>query len=324
MTARIQDVAAQAGVSTATVSRVLSGVDNVSAALTERVWKAVTDLDYRPNRVARRLRRPGREMWALIVPDVENRFFTSVARGVEEVANEYDITVFIGNTDYDPDRLRRYLSTALAEQVAGIILAPSSPTDDVSDVLASQIPIVTVDQSLTSRALTTVMTDHHEGGRLAGEHLAKRGYERIGVIAGPQHSPEWNTRLEGLQASIAPESIVAIERGDNRVGGGAAAMGRLLDDHPGLEAVFVTNNLMTVGALREIDLRTLRVPEDVYVVGYDLNSQEWTRAVPVSTVNQDPRRIGEVAARTLIDSGGVPQERRTILLEPHLEESIAL
>jgi LacI family transcriptional regulator len=323
VTARIHDVAARAGVSTATVSRVLSGVDFVSADLSEKVWAAIHELGYRPNRVARRLRRPGREMWALIVNDIENRFFTSVARGVEDVANEYGITVFIGNTDNDAARLQRYLETALAEQVAGIILAPNSADDDISAIIASHTPMVTIDQPITSAGLPTVTTDHLLGGRLAGQIIAERGYSSIGVVAGPEQNAAWNTRLDGLTSSFRDSDVkILIERGDNRAGGGAAATGRLLSRDPGLEALFVTNNLMTIGALRELDSRGIEVPSGIDVIGYDLNSQDWTRSVPVTSVNQDPRRIGEVAARTLIELQQAPEREpnsELILLPPHLQ-----
>ncbi len=317
-------MASHAGVSTATVSRVLSGESKVSKQLSERVWQATRELGYRPNRVARRLRRPGRESWALIVPDVENRFFTSVARGVELVASEHGITVFIGNTDHNPERLERYLDTALAEQVAGVILAPSSPDDDVSDVLSSGIPVVTVDQGLRGIPLGTVMTDHHRGGSMAGSILVERGYTRIGVIAGPQGTPEWNTRLQGLTAAIEGKAeIVGLERADNRSAGGRAAMARLLDAHPELQAVFVTNNSMTIGALREIDSRGLKIPDDIDVVGYDLNSEEWVWSTPVTSINQDPRQIGEVAARMMLqrnlgDATGDAQE--VVMLNPHIAD----
>ncbi len=317
-------MASHAGVSTATVSRVLSGESKVSKQLSERVWQATRELGYRPNRVARRLRRPGRESWALIVPDVENRFFTSVARGVELVASEHGITVFIGNTDHNPERLERYLDTALAEQVAGVILAPSSPDDDVSDVLSSGIPVVTVDQGLRGIPLGTVMTDHHRGGSMAGSILVERGHTRIGVIAGPQGTPEWNTRLQGLTAAIEGRAeIVGLERADNRSAGGRAAMARLLDAHPELQAVFVTNNSMTIGALREIDSRGLKIPDDIDVVGYDLNSEEWVWSTPVTSINQDPRQIGEVAARMMLqrnlgDATGDAQE--VVMLNPHIAD----
>jgi LacI family transcriptional regulator len=324
---RIREVANRAGVSTATVSRVLSGADNVSGPLSERVWTAIRELGYRPNRVARRLRRPGRETWALIVPDLENRFFTSVSRGVELVASEHGITVFIGNSDYDTARLQRYLDTALAEQVAGVILAPSSPLDDVSAVVSAGTPLVTVDQPLRDASLTTVMTDHYTGGRLAGARLSARGHSRIGVIAGPEDNPAWNTRLEGLASSFeTPDAIVAVERGDNRVAGGQRAMAALLERPGELDAVFVTNNLMTVGALREIDHRGLEVPGDLDVVGYDLQSEEWVRPLPVTSINQDPRRIGEVAARTLLRMQEGEEDahlRHMILLQPEMEDSVA-
>ncbi|ALX65914.1 LacI family DNA-binding transcriptional regulator [Microbacterium sp. XT11] len=312
MGVRIRDVAARAGVSTATVSRVLSGVDPVSAALTERVWQAVRELGYHPNRVARRLRRPGKETWALIVPDVSNRFFTSIARGVEDVASDAGVTVFIGNTDGNPNRLARYLETAISEQVAGIILAPSTPYDDVADALDAQVPLVAVDQVLTGRDLPTVMTDHFEGGRLAAQSLRESGASKIAVIAGPQDEPAWNTRIDGLRAALPDGAVVAVERGRNHAASGRDAMERLLDGDVEFDGLFVTNNLMTIGALRAAMARGIRIPEDLGVVGYDLKSEEWVSEIPVTSINQSPITIGQVAARRLLgastgekDLGGV-------------------
>lgn len=319
MGVRIREVAEKAGVSTATVSRVLTGVDPVSQELTDRVWAAVRDLQYRPNRVARRLRRPGHETWALIIPDVENRFFTSIARGVEAVASEAGIAVFIGNTDGDPARLQRYLDTAIAEQVAGVILAPSSPVDDVSRVIEARIPLITVDQPVIGYDLATIMTDHFEGGRLAGEVLRDHGCRRVAVIAGPQDDPSWNTRLDGLTSSIGADAIVAVERGDNRSASGRASMAAILDAGIPLDGLFVTNNLMTIGALREINARGIRVPDELCVVGYDLKNEEWVSEVPVSAVNQSPYKIGREAAQQLMDGeAGQPIEGGLRLLKPKL------
>jgi LacI family transcriptional regulator len=316
---RIREVAERAGVSTATVSRVLTGVDPVSKELSERVWTAVGELGYRPNRVARRLRRPGHETWALIIPDVENRFFTSIARGVEAVASEAGIAVFIGNTDGEPERLQRYLDTAIAEQVAGVILAPTTPNDDVTAVVDARIPLITVDQPLADMALTTIMTDHFEGGRLAGEVLQSNGCQRVAVIAGPQDEPSWNTRLDGLASSLPDDAIVAVERGDNRSASGRAAMAAILDSGEPIDGLFVTNNLMTIGALREINARGLRVPDDLCVVGYDLKNEEWVSEVPVAAINQSPYKIGRVAAQLLMrGEAGDPESPGPVLLKPKL------
>ena len=324
MGVRIQDVAKAAGVSTATVSRVLTGVDPVSPELTERVWTAVRDLDYRPNRVARRLRRPGHETWALIVPDVENRFFTSIARGVEAVASEAGIAVFIGNTDGDPARLRRYLDTAIAEQVAGVILAPSSPTDDVSALIDARIPLISVDQPISTYDIPTVMTDHFHGGRLAGDVLRENGCSRVAVIAGPQDEPSWNTRLDGLVASVGEEAVVTVHRGDNRSGSGRTAMAAILDAAEQIDGLFVTNNLMTIGALREINARGIAVPDDLCVVGYDLKNEEWVSEIPVAAVNQSPYKIGRIAAEHLLDGeSGHPPESGVVLLQPKLRVATA-
>lgn len=325
MAAGIREVAKRAGVSTATVSRVLSGSDPVSDELTARVHDAARALRYRPNRVARRLRRPGQGTWAMIVPDIGNRFFTSIARGVEEVANEHDIVLFVGNTADDPARLDRFLATALAEQVAGLIVAPTNPDDDLSELVEAGTPMVIVDQPLNHYPeLTTVMTDHFRGGQLAGQQMVSMGCRRIGVIAGPQPDPSWNGRIAGLQ-SIPGLEIVARERGDNRVPGGSRALRAMLDSGASLDGVFVTNNLMTIGVFSELARRGLSAPGELAVVGYDLSSEEW-RPTAVPAVNQDPRRIGELAARCLLEpdrapdsDDGVRWEPPMLLLAPTLE-----
>lgn len=325
MVTSIREVAELAGVSIATVSRVLSGADRVSEELTERVHNAARQLNYRPNRVARRLRRPGYGTWALIVPDIANRFFTSIAKGVEEVANEHDTVLFVGNSGADPARLRKLVSTALAEQVAGLVIVPSAPDDDLEDLRKAGTPLVLADQFLAHYSdLTTVMTDHYLGGQLAGQQLLGMGCRKIGVIAGPQPDPQWNGRLAGL-ASIAGLEVVASVRGDNLAEGGSKAMATLLDSNPGLDGVFVTNNLMTLGVLRELTRRGLQVPHDLAVVGYDLSSEEWL-PLAIPAVNQDPRRIGEIAAQQLLNpdaplgnASDVRWEPPLILLAPKLE-----
>lgn len=299
---RMADVARVAGVSTATVSRVMTGDKAVSEALVKQVWAAVGQLGYQPNRVARRLRRPGREMWALIVPELENQFFTSVARGVEDVASELGIVVFVGNTARDGDRLRRYIDTALSEQVGGVILAPNMPSDDVSPLRRAGTPLVVIDLPIATPGVETVMTDHYQGGVLAGTALKETGHVRVAVIAGPEVDPAWNQRLAGLRDSFVggERAVVAVERGDYRTGSGRAAMARILDGDSGADSVFVTNNLMSIGALREFDARGMRVPQDFGMVAYDLNSATLSHAVQIMSVNQDPRQIGAVAARRLL------------------------
>jgi LacI family transcriptional regulator len=317
---RMTDVAREAGTSTATVSRVMSGDKSVSEALAKQVWAAVDRLGYQPNRVARRLRRPGREMWALIVPELDNQYFTSVARGVEDVASGLGIVVFVGNTDRDADRLRRYIDTALSEQVGGVILAPSLPSDDISALQRGGTPLVVIDLPVATPGVETVMTDHYQGGVLAGAALLEEGRTRVAVIAGPAVDPAWNQRIAGLRDRFegGDRRVVTIERGDNRTESGRDAMQRILDGDSGADAVFVTNNLMSIGALRELDARGIRIPEDFGMVGYDLNSATLSHAVPITSVNQDPRRIGAVAAAKLAEQRDRPGPPAMTQLAPVL------
>ena len=319
--ATVSDVAKAAGVSTATVSRVVAGNQHVTADLTARVLAVIDDLDYRPNRVARRLRAPGRQMWALVVPDIENPFFTSLARGVEDAAREAGAVVFLGNSDDDPIQEATYLETALTERVGGVVLAPSGPATDIESLRRAGVPVVIVDQALPDRSVETVMSDNYGGGRLAADEFVEHGYRRIAVIMGPATEPTWNERLRGLTETLRDcgAQVVSVQHRNNRVDGGEAGMREILSarrEHE-VDGVFISNNQMTIGAVRALDSAGLAIPDDLGIIGFDLGRNQMAYRVTITSVNQDPRRIGVLAGRYI---GEATDQRttRTTLLPPRL------
>ncbi|CAN5414719.1 LacI family DNA-binding transcriptional regulator [soil metagenome] len=317
----ISQVARAAGVSTATVSRVVSGRGPATEAISARVWATVNELGYQPNRVARRLRVPGKQMWALVVPDIENPFFTSIARGLEDSALEFGVTVFLGNTDDLPDKELRYLDTAIAEQVGGVVLAPSSPNVDISVLLRARVPVVIVDQVLENTDVDTVTSDNFAGGQIAGAELIRLGYTRVAAILGPATEPSWNERLRGVQEAMnaGGGEVVRVERNNNRVDGGLQSMQRLLESGVDFQAVFVSNNLMTVGAMRALDAAGKLVPRDVGIIGFDLSVALTTHAITLTSIDQDSRQMGHLAGQYLAESLlGVPSPPRSAVLTPRL------
>jgi LacI family transcriptional regulator len=321
----IYDVAAKAGVSAATVSRVLNGSGAVSSNLTERVQAAVEELKYRPNGVARNLRRRATTVWGLIISDIGNPFFTAMVRGVEDAALEAGYSLVLCNSDDVLDKEGRYIQVALAEQMAGVIITPASEAQsDLTPLLARGIPVVAVDRRLSRHDVDTVVGDNIRGARLAIEHLLESGCRRIACITGPTQTTTAQERLEGYRQAIAAaglkvdKSLIMVE--NFKEDGGYAGAERLLAlDHPP-DGLFVANNLMTVGALEAVMDVGVDIPQDLLVVGFD--DIPWARLTHprLTTVHQPTYDMGRDAGRLLAARlRGDAGPARTVVLSPALK-----
>jgi LacI family transcriptional regulator len=301
----IHDVAARAGVSISTVSRALNGKTSVDPALSARVRDAAAELGYQPNRVARNLRRQSTAVWALIISDIENPFFTSIARGVEDVAEAVDRSVVLCNSDEDVRKEERYLQVALAERVAGVVLSPTSSDVDVSPLIKHRIPVVVIDRPVTTAHIDTVLVNTRLAARQATAHLIEGGYHRVACITGPRRVYTAEDRLAGYIDALraAGRRVVTgmVRYADFKVGGGRSAAESLFAATPRPDGLFIANNLMALGALETLETLGLRVGSDVGVVTFD--DAHWTRLVnpPISVVTQPAYQIGEVAGRLLAD-----------------------
>ena len=301
--ATIQDVARRAQVSPATVSRVLNSSSTVHPDLVRRVRAAVEALSYQPNGVARRLRRRESPLWAVIVPDVGNPFFTSMVRGVEDVAQGSGYSVVLCNTDENTGKEAGYIAAAAEERMAGVIIAPASTRDtDVTPLLDLRIPVVALDRRLRRVAADTVLVDNERAAEEATEHLLDMGYRRIACITGPGQAMTARERLAGDRRALRGRGHQArpslVRRADFREGGGFEAMASLLADAD-LDAVFVANNLMTVGALECLVQHDVQVPREIGVVGFD--EIPWASLVrpSLSTVAQPTYEMGKTAGELL-------------------------
>ena len=315
--ATIYEVAAKAGVSPATVSRVFNGV-NVSAEKAELVRVAAAELRFTPNRTARTLRRKNSEVIALVIPDIENPYFTSLARGVEDVAQAAGYSVVLCNTDEDPAKEAKYLDIAVSENMAGVILAEADGRADLSDLLGRKRPIVAVDRS-TGFDIDSVMMDNRAGGLAAARTLYDAGYRRVACITGPADIETAQERSVGWRKVVVENR--SFERPDDylrystfRVDGGREAMRQLLALDPQPDAVVAANNLMGVGALQVLSEAQLLPPRfGVAVVG-DL---PFTTLTPnaITIVRLPARHMGTTAAKMLIARiDGDDQPARTIVL----------
>ncbi|GAA0263467.1 LacI family DNA-binding transcriptional regulator [Cryptosporangium japonicum] len=306
----IGDVAKAAGVSPATVSRVLNANQGVADELRQRVVAAVDQLGYRPNSQARSLRTRATSVLGLIISDITNPFFPEIARGVEDAAHAAGFSVVLANTDEDLAKEQRYLEVAAAERMAGVVLAPASSAETDIDVLRSRgIPVVTVDRRLLGHPVDSVTVDNLAAAREATLHLVGTGCRRIGFVGGPLATTTAADRLAGYRDGLAEAGLAfdpdLVAHGDYRIDGGRAAAKRLLQLTP--DALFVSNNLMTIGAITALDDAGLRHPEDIALVGFD--DQTWQTGLlpPLTLVTQPTYELGKQAATALLDRIRTPE-----------------
>jgi len=297
--ATIYEVAERAGVSPATVSRVFNGIA-VRPGYAERVRAAAEELNFVPNRTARRLRRRRSEVIALVIPDIENPFFTALARGVEDQAVEAGFSVVLCNSDEHSDKEARYLEVALSEHMAGVVLAPAGPHPALDQLLAQPTPVVAVDRHAHGYELDTVVMDDVANGRAAAERLYASGRTRVACITGPEgvdtadhRALGWREVFTAHHPGVDPSPYLV--RADYRVEGGRLAMERLLALPEPPDAALVANNLMGVGATR-----TLSDEHDVALLIFgDLPFGMFPR--PGSEILSLPaRRLGVAAADLLL------------------------
>ncbi len=314
--ATIYEVAARAGVSPATVSRVMNGT-KVSPDLAELVRAAATELDFTPNRTARTLRKQNSEVIALIIPDIENPFFTALARGVEDRAQESGYSVVLCNTDEDAGKEARYIDIALSEHMAGVILAPASDHSDLSALLARRRPVVAVDRGPHGFDVDAVTVDNRAGGMQATAALYEQGFCRVACITGPADVETAQQRTDGWRDVARRHGQVdesLLIHADYRVDGGRAAMARLLALPDPPDAVFVANNLMGIGALQELRDAGRTPPAYGLAVFGDL---PFSPLAPsgITVIHLPARQLGVTAASLLMERiAGDAQPARTVVL----------
>ncbi len=305
--ATLRDVARRAGVSIATVSYVLNGTRPVSPEVEARVWEAVATLRYRPNRLARGLRRKRTHVLGLIVPDSANPFFAEIARGLEDLSFAHDYSVILCNSDGDPVKEQRYLGVLIEQQVDGIALVSACATPVHLAVLRERgIPFVVVDRDLPGLEADCVLADNFQGGYLATRHLLERGHQRIACIAGPSDLTPSADRARGYwkameEAGIEPLKIW-IRRGDFRAESGYHVARDFLSLPPAIRptAIFACNDLMAIGAMRAIGEAGLSIPHDIALVGFDDIVLASYVIPPLTTVAQPTYEMGRLAGELLL------------------------
>ncbi len=303
-TVTIQQVAEKAGVSTATVSRVLNDSPLVTEELKLRVRRTIDEMGYYPNRSARNLRTKNVRKIGVLFADISNPFFTSVLTGIESALQRAGYILLLGNSNETSQTEQMHLNAFLEEGVAGIIFAPTtSSRGRYEKVLDFGTPMLTIDRVVEGLKVDTVMINNTDAAYHATSHLIKLGHKDVAFISGPEKMSTSRFRQQGYQQAMrdAGHLSTRIVAGNFRQDGGYEAMQTLLGAPGWPSAVVVSNNLMTLGALQSIHEHGLAIPKDIAVVGFD--DMPWVASIqpPLSVIAQPTFEMGTVAARLLID-----------------------
>jgi len=322
----MHDVADRAGVSKTTVSHVLNGTRFVEPETEERVRQAMRELGYRPNLLARSLRRHESHMIGLMTPSIANPYWAELAGVVERAGYAKGYGVLLGHSDRSADHEREYVQLLLAKQIDGIVLAAATtPIAVLDEILAADMPIVVMNHIAEEQRVSAVLVDNHRGGYLAGAYLVRLGHRRVGCIMPPADSGEARHRVAGFRQAFADAGIDLLDTmfidGDFGYRSGEAGVQTLLGRHPDLTAVFAANDHMALGAIKGLHRARRRVPDDVSVIGFDNISYTTAITPELTTVAQPIAEIGQTVMQLLLrqihDPTSAPE---VVMLEPTLIE----
>jgi len=304
----IYEVAKRAGVSTATVSRVLSQPDLVAPDTRRKVMQAVEFLDYAPNSAAKNLRTLRTGKLLVTVPDISNPFFSLILQGIEDAAQREGYAVLLGDTQHDEEREDRYALMLKRKEADGlIVLGHRLPKEAAALVRAMAprcAPVVNGCEFTPKLGIPSVHIDNARAAREAMEHLYSLGHRRVGVVTGPLVSPLSRDRLAGaVESAIAAgaQDDLIVLNGDFEIESGIAAGHTLLDISPAPTAIFCFNDEMAIGVIETARRRGARVPDDLSVVGFDDIRFAKHFDPPMTTVAQPMREIGEGCVRLLLE-----------------------
>lgn len=300
----IRDVAKRAGVAPITVSRVLNRSGYVRPETRQRVEQAAAELHYVPNMLAHSFRSHRTNTLALVVTDITNPFWTTVARGVEDVASMAGFSVFFCNTDENETKQAQYIAALLRRRVDGVLLAPAASSGaDVHALQRQNVGVVVLDRRVEGVAVDTVRGDSVDGAFQLVRHLTDLGHRRIALLAGPAGLSVSQERAAGyeraLRAAGLPLDPSLMHFGAFTVASGHAMMRALLAHHP--TAIFAANNFIAAGALTAMREAGLRTPEDISVVVFDDLPDPYVTTPVLTVVAQPAYTLGKAATERLLE-----------------------
>jgi DNA-binding LacI/PurR family transcriptional regulator len=307
MSTTMREVAALAGVSIKTVSNVVNQRPYVSADLRAKVLEAIATLDYKPNRAAQALRTRRARSLAAIVPDIQNPFFTSVIRGIEDAAYQAGYMLFLCDVEDDLEREEQSIELLSADTVAGVLLCTSDESKlerQINTLRSTNIPLVLLERVRGEVQTDTIMAENAMGSYEAIQHFITAGHRRIGLIAGPDDYAPGRERLEGYLSALRDHGLTVdetlIRRTDFTTHAAQVATEELLQLASPPTAILVCSGLMGLGTVQVIRDHGLRMPEEIALIIFD--DPEWSKVIapPITTIAQPAYAMGQAAAELLL------------------------
>ncbi|GIP16400.1 HTH-type transcriptional regulator DegA [Paenibacillus montaniterrae] len=320
----IYDVAEKAGVSIATVSKVINNTGRISEKTRKKVMQIMDELEYQPSVVASALSGKSTFTLGLTLPDLANPYFAELARAIEDQGRKHGFNVFICSTDNDADKEEEYYQLFMKKRVDGIIMVSRDKQNVVvKKILSEKVPLVMIAREIFSAPVTSVMVDDYYGGMQAGQHLLQQGHQNIAVIVENLTELGSKERLRGCvdamkeaQLELDPQLVI---EGGYTLESGKAAMKQLLQQKQRPTAVFACNDILAIGAIQAVREGGLKVPDDISIVGYDNTILATIIDPPLTTVAQPMQEIGERSVALLVQQIQSKETvRQRVLLMPDL------
>lgn len=303
----IKDIANKAGVSVATVSRVINNKPDVSETTRKRIQRILKMMNYNPNNIARGMVLKRTFTLGLIIPDISNPFFPEVAKGIEDMAKKRGYSVIYYNTNNDPNEEKEAIKILLSKQVDGIILSfLMDNAEELKRLEREKYKVVQIDRKVPSANFPAVVIDNIQSSYELTSYLIGLGHGRIASITGDLNTKTGQDRLKGFKKAIENKAISLpkefIVEGDYSRGSGYTSMMKLLHAPITPTAVFAANDLMAIGAYAAIFEKGLRIPTDISIVGHDDIDVASVVRPGLTTMAQPKYRIGERAVELLVNS----------------------
>ena len=308
MSVTIKDIAKAVGVSHSTVSRALNRSSLVNERTLARICQMAEEMEYRPNVIAQGLKRKGTKTIALVVPDIANPYFITLAIGVQEKMRTFGYHMILANTNRDLETEAEEIKVLCHRMIDGLVICPLSEAsvECLSYLRAQKVPFVVVSRDVKGIAAPVVLPDDFYGAYLATAHLADLGHTRIAHIAGPQKASVTENRIAGYKAALSERGLSTDEQlvtmGPFDITGGYEGARTFLERADFPTAIFAANDLIAIGVLGYIREKGLRVPEDIALVGFDDIEVARHLEVPLTTVAQPTRGIGNRAGELLYEA----------------------
>lgn len=306
MAVTMKDIAREAEVSSATVSHVINGTKKISEPTQNKILELIKKYNYIPNSTAKNLRVQSTKTAALIVSSLPDTFITDMVYGVEERAREAGYNLLLVNTNEDEDYEQKTINLLHSKMVDGIILSPAAKNlEYLNKFSPDDFPIVLVNRyAETVQHMPRVTGDNVQTGYDATKHLMEHGHRHIGVIYGVSNVSSTNDRLEGYKTALQEKNISFkedyLELGHATVEGGAAAVDNLLKRNPSITALFIQNDLMTIGVISQLKKLAISIPNQIALIGFGDFASASIIDPPITTIVQPSQQLGMLAFDTLM------------------------